>query len=164
MIFLQFHWIFVFQLSYKINISISCESIMLREPNRRVSWDQHVKMSCTCLKQKIHYPFKWIQLIEWSHYLNMNNWLHLQISDTPWKGFELAQNLKLGLVEWSCAVLITAAPRHQFCSSDNHARMRQLSERMRQFFLSFYHGLWWQMWCSNIQKQLLQVFWKQRCS
>ena len=47
------------------------------EPNRCVSWDQHVKMSCTCLKQKIHYPFKWIQLIEWFHYLNMNNCLHL---------------------------------------------------------------------------------------
>ena len=30
-----------------------------------------------CLKRKIHYPFKWIQLIEWSNYLNMNSRLHL---------------------------------------------------------------------------------------
>ena len=29
------------------------------------------------LKRKIHYPFKWIQLIEWSNYLNMNSRLHL---------------------------------------------------------------------------------------
>ena len=29
------------------------------------------------VKRKIHYPFKWIQLIERSNYLNMNNRLHL---------------------------------------------------------------------------------------
>ena len=29
------------------------------------------------VKRKIHYPFKWIQLIEWSNYLNMNSCLHL---------------------------------------------------------------------------------------
>ena len=26
-----------------------------------------------CLKRKIHYPFNWIQLTEWSNYLNMNS-------------------------------------------------------------------------------------------
>ena len=31
----------------------------------------------------------------------------LRISDTPWAGFEPAQNLSSGLVEWSCAVAIT---------------------------------------------------------
>ena len=29
------------------------------------------------LKSGLHYPFKWIQLIEWSNYLNMNSCLHL---------------------------------------------------------------------------------------
>ena len=29
------------------------------------------------LKGKINYPFKWIQLIEWSNYLNMTSCLHL---------------------------------------------------------------------------------------
>ena len=32
-------------------------------------------------------------------------------SDTPWAGFEPAQSLSSGLVEWSCAVLITTTPR-----------------------------------------------------
>ena len=30
-----------------------------------------------------------------------------RISDTPWAGFEPAQNLSSGLVEWSCAAVIT---------------------------------------------------------
>ena len=34
----------------------------------------------------------------------------LRISDTPWAGFEPAQNLSSGLVEWSCAVVITTTP------------------------------------------------------
>ena len=29
------------------------------------------------VKRKMHYPFKWVQLIEWSNYLNMNSCLHL---------------------------------------------------------------------------------------
>ena len=33
-----------------------------------------------------------------------------RISDTPRAGFEPAQNLSSGLVEWSCAVVITAIP------------------------------------------------------
>ena len=31
----------------------------------------------SCLKGKIHYPFKLIQLKEWHNYLNMNSCLHL---------------------------------------------------------------------------------------
>ena len=34
-----------------------------------------------------------------------------RISDTPRAGFEPAQNLSSGLVEWSCAGAITTAPR-----------------------------------------------------
>ena len=35
------------------------------------------------------------------------------ISDTPRAGFEPAQNLSSGFIEWSCAVVITTTPRHQ---------------------------------------------------
>ena len=31
-----------------------------------------------------------------------------RISDTPWEGFEPAQNLSSGLVEWGCAIVIMA--------------------------------------------------------
>ena len=33
------------------------------------------------------------------------------IPNTPWAGFEPAQNLSSGLVEWSCVVVITTTPR-----------------------------------------------------
>ena len=36
-----------------------------------------------------------------------------RISDTPRAGFEDAQNLSSGLVEWSCAVVIITTPRRQ---------------------------------------------------
>ena len=40
-----------------------------------------------------------------------------RISDTPRAGFEPAQNLISGLVEWSCAVVITTTPqRRKLCS------------------------------------------------
>ena len=38
-----------------------------------------------------------------------------QICDTPWAGFEPAQKLSLGLVEWSCAVVITTTPQRHWC-------------------------------------------------
>ena len=37
-----------------------------------------------------------------------------RISDTPRAGFEPAQNLGSGLVEWNCAVVITTTPRRHF--------------------------------------------------
>ena len=36
----------------------------------------------------------------------------LWISDTPQVGLELVQNLNAGLVQWSCAVVITTMPQH----------------------------------------------------
>ena len=39
------------------------------------------------------------------------------ISDMPWAGFEPAQNLSSGLVEWSCVVVITTTPRCHWCDS-----------------------------------------------
>ena len=41
----------------------------------------------------------------------------LRISDTPRAGFELAQNLSSGFVEWSSAVVITITPRHHFTTA-----------------------------------------------
>ena len=38
-----------------------------------------------------------------------------RISDTPRAGFQPAQNLSSGLVEWSCAVVITTKILHQIC-------------------------------------------------
>ena len=37
-----------------------------------------------------------------------------RISDTPRAGFEPAQNLSSGLLEWSCAVVITTTPRRHY--------------------------------------------------
>ena len=47
-----------------------------------------------------------------------------QISDTPRAGFEPAQNLSLDLVDWSCAVVITTAPR--FLNSPLSVHFRKL--------------------------------------
>ena len=38
------------------------------------------------------------------------------ISDTPWPGFEPAQNLSSDFAEWCCPVVITTTPRRQKCS------------------------------------------------
>ena len=42
-----------------------------------------------------------------------------RISDTPRAGFQPAQDLSSGLVEWSCAVFITTAPWHHFIWESN---------------------------------------------
>ena len=50
-----------------------------------------------------------------------------RISDTPRAGFEAPQNLNSGLVEWSCAVVITTAAscssRFQICIKRNQERV-----------------------------------------
>ena len=43
-----------------------------------------------------------------------------RISNTPRAGFEPAQNLSSGFVEWSCAVVITTTPRRHWWSSNIH--------------------------------------------
>ena len=48
--------------------------------------------------------------------------LPLRISDTPRAGFEPAQNLSLGLVEWCYAVAITTTPRCQERKEKNIVR------------------------------------------
>ena len=53
----------------------------------------------------------------WKTFGLISSWDHCQrsspsqISDILWTGFEPAQNLSSGLVEWSCAVVITTTPQ-----------------------------------------------------
>ena len=48
----------------------------------------------------------------------LSNFSPSQISNKPWAGFKLAQNLSPGFLEWSCAAVITNTPRRHinpFC-------------------------------------------------
>ena len=53
----------------------------------------------------------------------ISSWDHCQrsspswTSDTLWTGFEPVHNLSSGLVEWSCAVVITTTPRHHIVTT-----------------------------------------------
>ena len=53
----------------------------------------------------------------------ISSWDHCQrsspsrISDMPQAGFEPAQNLSSGLVEWSCTVVITTTPWHHYTTA-----------------------------------------------
>ena len=70
-----------------------------------------------------------------------------QISDTLHAGFEPAQNLSSGFIEWSCAVVITATPGLRLAGGSKKKKrfykhlMRQTSpcwiwwDRLRLFFL-----------------------------
>ena len=58
-----------------------------------------------------------------------------RISDTPRAGFETAQNLSSGLVEWSCAVVITTTPpRRSPCRALCHdvQLQKNLTSRFRE--------------------------------
>ena len=57
-----------------------------------------------------------------------------RISDTPQAGFEPAQNLSSGLVEWSCVVVITTTPRR-------HTTPRHHTTPPRGLLTSV--GSWW---------------------
>ena len=49
-----------------------------------------------------------------------------RFSNTPRAGFEPAQNLSSGLVEWSCAVVITTTPRRQ-----NHVKPKSVNPKSK---------------------------------
>ena len=75
-----FFWKFCFSLRTSYKEFIWCTN----DPNdhihtfrKRCSYIWGCFFPVSILKRKIHYPFKWIQLIEWSNYLNMNSRLHL---------------------------------------------------------------------------------------
>ena len=76
-----------------------------------------------------------------------------RISDTPRAGFEPAQNLSSGFVEWSCAVVITTTPRHHkyfhrsswCCGANNwHITMHPVQFNERR--------------CSNSTRKLLPIW------
>ena len=56
------------------------------------------------------------------------------ISDTPRAGFEPAQSLSSGLVEWSCAVVITITPRRHAFGSQRVIESQTLLKSVRQHF------------------------------
>ena len=60
-----------------------------------------------------------------------------RISDTLRAGFEPAQSLSLGLVEWSCEVMITTTPRRYtlvyFISTSNHMFGRAIWDKLREY-------------------------------
>ena len=56
----------------------------------------------------------------------------LRISDTPQAGFEPAQSLSSGLVEWSCTVVITTTPQHHYMAEVEFHRYEHRNEKNRQ--------------------------------
>ena len=66
-------------------------------------------MNCFCGMVDRQKTFSFIP--SWDHCQRSSPW---QISDMPGAGFELAQNLSSGLVEWSSAIEITTTPWGKF--------------------------------------------------
>ena len=64
------------------------------------------KLNCFCGKVDQR---KALSLVSSGHHCQ--RFSPFRISDTPWAGFELGQNLSSGFVEWNCAVVITTTPR-----------------------------------------------------
>ena len=62
-----------------------------------------------------------------------------RISNTPRAGFEPAQNLSSGLVEWSCAVVITITPRRQWgiCILSNNEKFVYLRMFLRKYSFEY---------------------------
>ena len=83
--------------------------------------DQYLMMKMTCFCSMVDWQKAFSLISSWDHCQRSSpSW----ISDTLRAGFELAQNLSLGFLEWSCAVVITTTPWchcwMKLCSSDNH--------------------------------------------
>ena len=57
------------------------------------------------------WPTKSVGLISSRHHCQRSS--PSRISDTLWAGFESTQNLSSGLVEWSCAIVITTTSKRQ---------------------------------------------------
>ena len=78
----------------------------------------------------------------------------LQISDTPWAGFEPAQNLISGLVEWSCVAVIPTTPLVHFHpttqKSKNFTSMSYFCPKYLRFELQKYRRVIFhdtEQWC-----------------
>ena len=78
----------------------------------------------------------------------------LQISDTPWAGFEPAQNLISRLVEWSCVAVIPTTPLVHFHpttqKSKNFTSMSYFCPKYLRFELQKYRRVIFhdtEQWC-----------------
>ena len=86
--------------SYQVSIhNFSSQNILI--PNHELNWIDEF----------------FCGMVDWQKAFSLiSSWGHCQrsspsrISNTPRAGFEPAQNLSSGLVEWSCAVVITTTP------------------------------------------------------
>ena len=63
--------------------------------------------------------------------------LPLPICDTPWAGFEPAQNLSSGLFEWSCAVVITTTQQRSHHFFTDGLGISQRVNSPRRPFIAF---------------------------
>ena len=69
-------------------------------------WKHKIWMNCFCCMVDRRKAFSLISIQDHCQRSSAS-----RISDTPRAGFEPAQNLSSGLVEWSCAVVITNTTR-----------------------------------------------------
>ena len=72
-------------------------------------WWWWMMMNCSCGMVERRKTFSVISSRDHYHRSSPS-----RVPDTPRAGFEPAQNLSSGLVEWSCAVVITTTPRRRF--------------------------------------------------
>ena len=84
----------------------------------------------------------------------------LRISDTPRAGFEPAQNLSSGLVEWNCAVVITTTPRLHKTHTLIFYLILVLKALNRQVSLFFFHFYSWLIFCKKPCNMIIW-FWHQ---
>ena len=81
-----------------------------------------------------------------------------RISDTPQAGFESAQNLSSGLVEWSYVVMITTTPRRH-CTISTGSIKLTFGNKLEKLILLFISG----SWCSlNAYAKLVLEAYKKR--
>ena len=83
-----------------------------------------------------------------------------RISDMPRAGFEPAQNLSSGLVEWNCAVVITTTPRLHKTHTLIFYLILVLKALNRQVSLFFFHFYSWLIFCKKPCNMIIW-FWHQ---
>ena len=89
---------------------IPCPSLWILGKTLTRAYSISGLMNCFCFCGMVDRPKAFSLISSWDHCQRSSP---SQISDTLRAGFEPAQNLISGLVEWSCAVVITTTPRWQ---------------------------------------------------
>ena len=74
----------------------------------------------------------------------------LWISNTPWAGFKPVQNLSSGLVEWTCAIVITTKPQRLWYPLHHYTQHLHLQFENLPSTLSFANPLPNQLHLGNI--------------